>query len=305
MLRKVLFTALLAILAICSAQSARNPKDSIKANTLFIGPFFGLGSASTLIDRSGVEISKMYDTIHYPTASDTIYEYGFDQRNYFFGLDAEYYLLPELSFSGCLTFVYDDYTESYSDNTHAGKASTERFSRSYTKPLSLDLGCQYKIINSSYGDLILLAGGRINFLEGDASYDPYIVHLRDMSQFWAGAQYDYISQKYFLSGRVTYSERDMDPRSQIVLRAEAGLKSIKDSRMLVFFETSINTKGDVGTSDINPRYLPVDENHGNAGAEFSLIIGKSYYASLSYSTTVYGKNTISGGNGSFRFGVFF
>lgn len=304
MLRKVAFIAIITMLAVCSAQSARNPKDSIKANTLFVGPFFGMGSASTLVDRSGTEISKMYDTVH-SVPKDTIYEYGFDQRNYYFGLDAEYYLMPELSFSGGLTFIYHDYTESYSENTNAAKAGTERFHKSYTEPLSVDFGCQYRVLRSDYGDVYFQAGGRIDLLKKDSAYNPYIVHLRDMSQFWGGVRYDYLSQKYFLSGSVMYSGRDMEPRGQILLRAEAGLKSIKDTRMLVFFESTINTKGEVGKSDINPRFLPEDENHGNAGAEFSLIIGKNYYASLSYTTTFYGKNTISGGNGCLRFGVFF
>lgn len=304
MLRKVVFIVIISMLAICSAHSERNPKDSIKANTLFVGPFFGLGSASTLVDRSGTEISKMYDTVHY-ASSDTIYEYGFDQRNYYFGLDAEYYLMPELAFTGELTFVYQEYTESYSDNTHAGKAGTDRFSKSFTKPLSLGFGCQYRLLRSDYGDVMLLAGGRVDLLKTDSAYNPYIVHLRDMRRFWGGVQYDYISKKYFLSGSVLYSDRDMKPSGQLVLRAEAGLKSIKDTKMFVFFESAVNLEGDVGKSDINPRYLPEDENHGNVGAEFSLVIGKSYYASLSYATTLYGKNTISGGNGCFRFGVFF
>jgi hypothetical protein len=309
MIRKTALLALLFATITVSAYSAmRNPKDSIKSNTLYIGPFFSIGSTLTSIDSAGDEQSKIQEKF---PGNDTTFEYGFEQMNYTFGLEAEYYLTPEISLSSRMSFIYHDYTERYSDNDASSKAGTIRYTKSFTKPLSLDFGGRYKALHFQESlfdntvDMYLLANAKILFMDNSAEYNPLIPQLYDKSRYQGGVQFDYLAKTYFFSTSLLYNHRDLAPSDQGIFRAEAGLKKVEDSRVFVFFETAFNLKNGVNDLVFDPRQMPGNESHGTVGAELSLILGRGYYCGVSYATTIYGKNTLSGGNGFFRLGVIF
>lgn len=295
MIKKILILTLIICATDLTAEDRFKPAGTFGA--YFTGEYI---SSSSYYDNESDQIVKL----NYEYEDETLRQYTFDYHSYSFGLKAEYSILDEVAVFAKLPFIYhtldERWASDYDDVLRQDKAGY-----SHTRLDYFGLGARFKIF--SFG---LYSWSNIE-LKIPSGFHNGVLNDTD-NNFWSDGALEftpslflgYDFSKSWIEAGASYNFRDEELTDRILVRAEAGVKTVESSALYLTFDYASNIDMYDEELEFNIYKIPVQDEFMSFGGGIYILFDDVLETELSYKVDLKGKNSWSKGIVNLSVGVF-
>lgn len=262
-----------------------------KENSVFVKLYGGGTAGSSIFDLDENLITNL---------SDDSSDYTMELNKFTMGMLCEYSLADNLILYGNMPITFNSLEEKYIADDYGVRHDKKRYFLTHLE--FLGIGAKYELFRrKSYGVFIFEARIPPGFKNGilDTSTNSF---LGDGAfELLTGLALGIKTDKFLLESIFLYNYRDEELADQLIIRTEAGICSVPDTKLSVTGDFVLSLKSYKEAIPIKTNQIVTQEDYIAVGFEFSMNFSESFYGEFNYNIKVLGKNSWNAA--AYRIGV--
>ena len=259
--------------------------------TIFLKVYGGLATASSYFDVDENKIISLKDESYKFDTLHCVNDYTLELTKKIIDFSCEYSLSNELIVYGKLPISFNSLDEVYQYD-YCAHTKYEKAKYSLTHVEYLGIGAKYELFNrKSYGFLVL--EGRIppGFKNGVTDTSENVFLSDGAFELRTGLGFGLNSEKFILESYLGYNYRDEEFADELVIKTEAGIKTVQDTKLSVTGEYVTSIKSYKNAIPLIINRPVIQEDYLSIGFEFGILFSSTFYFDFSYNLRLYGKNS--------------
>jgi len=271
-----------------------------KANSVFVKVCYGGSAGSSFFNLDENLITKLSDDSSKYSEKD----YTMELSKKTIGLFCEYSLFENLILFANIPMSFNNLEERYIADSNGVRYDKANYSLTHLDYLGI--GVKYELYNrKSYSVLIFEARIPPGFKRGliDTSKSSF---LGDGAfELLTGMAFGVKTDKYLLESLFLYNFRDEEHADQFIIRTEAGICTVPNSKLSVTGDFVLSLKSFKEAIPLKTNQIVTQEDYFAIGFEFSMFFSESIYGEFNYNIKLLGKNSWNLGTYRVGLGVLF
>jgi len=257
-----------------------------KEKSIFIKLYGGGSSGSSIFDLDENLLTKLTDD----SSKYSVKDYTIELSKNTIGLLCEYSLFDNLILFGNMPITFNSLEEKYIGDSIGVRYDKAKYS--LTHPEYFGIGAKYEFFRrKSYGVLLIEARIPPGFKRGMLDTSKNFFLGDGAFELLSGLAFGIKTDKFLLESMFLYNYRDEELADQFIIRIEAGICTVPNSKLSVTSDFVLSMKSFKEVIPLKTNQIVTQEDYIAIGFEFSMFFSESIYGEFNYNIKLLGKNS--------------
>ncbi|MCL5991639.1 MAG: hypothetical protein M1419_06005 [Bacteroidetes bacterium] len=276
-----------------------------KEGSFFFKLNWNASSSSSYYDVDENLITSLKDESYKFDSLHCVNDYTMELTKKTIELSCEYSLSNELIVYGKLPISFNNLDEVFQYDKCA-HTKYEKAKYSLTHVEHLGIGAKYELYNrKSYAAILFETRIPPGFKKGLIDTSKNIFLGDGAYELLSGLALGVKTDKYLLESKILYNYRDEELVDQFIIRIEAGICTVPNSKLSVIGDFVLSTKSFKEAIPLKTNQIVTQEDYFALEFEFSMFFSESIYGEFAYNLKLLGKNSWNFGTYRVGAGVLF